>query len=171
VGAEPGTGDHSPWLLLVSKLRQLGLKRTSRALGLRPLDALPLKLFSGLRQSIPGRLPLVLDPRQLRFEPSDLLAHLGPMPLLLGPLPLEHLALRLMDAIGRLPRLSPHVSDEVKDRLGDRRHRGQDGLGPLFSPLGEHGPDGRVAAAADFTSARIAKTMKWSAASVAGSRS
>jgi len=48
---------------LVPKHRQLGLERAGRALGLRPLDPFPLdpfplKLFSGLRQGGPGRLPL-----------------------------------------------------------------------------------------------------------------
>jgi hypothetical protein len=66
---------------LAPKLSQLGLKRADRALGLRPLDPLPLKLFSGLRQSGQGRLPLGLDPRQLRFEPSDLLVPFGATPL------------------------------------------------------------------------------------------
>ena len=87
--------------LLVSKLTQLGLERAGRALGLRPLDPLPLKLFSGLRQGIPGRLPLGLDPRQLRFEPSDLLVLLRPEPLMLAPFPLKRLPLRLMEDYGK----------------------------------------------------------------------
>ena len=98
---------------LVPKLRQLRLKRAGRALGLRPLDPLPLQLFCGLRQGGPTRLPLRLNPRQLRFEPSDLLVLLRPELLMLGPFPLERLTLRLMDGVGHLPRLGPQMPDEV----------------------------------------------------------
>jgi len=68
---------------------------------------------------------------------------------MLGPFPLERLALRLMDAIGRLPGLGPQVPNEARDPSGIAGTVGKDGLGPLSLPLGEHGPDGRVAAAAE----------------------
>ena len=58
---------------------------------------------------------------------------------MLGPFPLERLTLRIKDGVGRLPCLGPQLLNEVRDPLGDRGHRGQDGLGPLFSPLAEHG--------------------------------
>ena len=92
---------------LVPKFRHLDLKRPSRALGLRPIDPLPFKLLSGLRQGVQGRLAIGLDPRQLRFEPSDLLVPLRPELLMLDPLPLERPPLGLMDAIGCLPGLGP----------------------------------------------------------------
>src|SRR5512135_1559649 len=129
------------------KLRELGLERAGRALGLRPLDPLPIELLSGLRQGVAGRLAFGLDPRQLRFEPSDLLGHLRPELLLLGPFPLELLTLWLVDGVGRFPGFGPQVLNEVKDPLGDGRHRRQDCPGLFLSPLIEHGPDGRIAAA------------------------
>jgi len=63
---------------LAPKLRYLGLKYADRVLGFRTLDPFLLKLLFGLCQGGSRRLALGLDPRQLRFEPSDLLVLLRP---------------------------------------------------------------------------------------------